>query len=158
MQLTRTSATKTETRKKGFIDDPEIFKGDDNNTKKSQENFLTFTGQVELKMTGDKDCFLTENERIIYVASRVSGPAYKNIKSWVTPVVEGKEGGFQKWQDVLEILRRVYGVADKRAAAEREIAALQQRNLPFVQFLAQFNTLLADLNWDNSAKVSALKA
>lgn len=106
-------------------------------------------------MTGDKDCFLTESDRIIYVASRVSGPAYKNIKSWVTPVVEGKERGFQ---DVLEILRRVYCVADKRAAAEREIAALQQRNLPFVQFLAQFNTLLADLNWDNSAKVSVLKA
>jgi hypothetical protein len=74
-------------RKKGFIDDPGIFKGDDNNTKKNQENFLMFTAQVELKMTGDKDYFLTESERIIYVASRISGPAYKNIKSWVTLVV-----------------------------------------------------------------------
>jgi hypothetical protein len=74
-------------RKKGFIDDPGIFKGDENNTKKNQENFLMFTAQVELKMTGDKDYFLTESERIIYVASRISGPAYKNIKSWVTLVV-----------------------------------------------------------------------
>jgi hypothetical protein len=33
-----------------------------------------------------------------------------------------------------------------------------QKNLPFVQFLAKFNTLLADLNWDSVAKVSTLKA
>jgi len=51
-----------------------------------------------------------------------------------------------------------YDVADKHAAAEREMATLQQKNLPFIQFLAQFNMLLGDLSWDNAAKVSALKA
>jgi len=159
VQLTRNSTeTHTKERKKGLIADPEIFKGDKKETKENQELFLTFTAQVELKMTGDKHCFGSEKEQIIYVASRISGPAYKNIKSWVLPVVEDKEGGFSKWQDILEVLRRVYGVADKRAAAEREMASLQQKNLPFVQFLAQFNTLLADLSWDSSARVSSLKA
>ena len=37
------------------------------------------------------------------------------------------------------------------------MAALQQKNLLFVQFLTQFNTLLADLSWDSSVRVSALK-
>jgi len=109
-------------------------------------------------MIGDKDCFSAEKEKIIYVASRVSGPAYKNIRCWVTPVVEDKEGGFKSWQEIPEMLRRIYGVADKHATAEREMAILQQKNLPFIQFLAQFNALLADLSWDNCAKVSALKA
>src|SRR6267378_3598259 len=83
-------------------------------------------------MIVDKDCFSAEKEKIIYVASRVSGPAYKNIRCWVTPVVEDKEGGFKSWQEIPEMLRRIYGVADKHAAAEREMAILQQKNLPFI--------------------------
>jgi hypothetical protein len=164
VKLTRTSVmpqaaetSKTE-RRKGLISDPVIFRGDEKDNKKNQDLFQTFVAQVDLKMVGDKDCFSSEKERIIYVASRVSGPAYKNIQSWVKPVIEDKEGGFKTWQEILDILQRVYGVADRRAAAEREMAALQQKNLPFVQFLAQFNTLLTDLDWDSSAKVSALKA
>jgi len=88
-------------------------------TKKNQDLFDTFTAQVQLKMIGDKDCFSAEKEKITYVASRVSGPAYKNIRCWVTPVVEGEEGGFKSWQEIPEMLRRIYGVADKHAAAEK---------------------------------------
>ena len=150
-----THANETE---KSLISDPDIFKGDEQDIKKSQELFDTFTAQVQLKMIGDKDCFSAEKERIIYVASRISGPAYKNIRCWVTPVLEDKEGGFKSWQEIPEVLRHIYGVADKHAAAEREMAFLQQNNLPFIQFLAQFNALLADLSWGNRAKVSALKA
>jgi len=133
-----THANETE---KSLISDPDIFKGDEQDIKKSQELFDTFTAQVQLKMVGDKDCFSAEKERIIYVASRVSGPAYKNIRCWVTPVLEDKEGGFKSWQEIPEVLRHIYGVADKHAAAEREMAFLQQNNLPFIQFLAQFNAL-----------------
>ena len=144
--------------RKGVIADPDIFKGDKLDNKKNQELFQTFSSQVELKMVGDGKCFETDREKILYVASRVSAPAYKNIKPWVTPVIESKEGGFNNWEELLDVLRRVYDVADKRAAAEREMATLQQKNLLFIQFLAQFNMLLGDLSWDNSAKVSALKA
>jgi len=112
-----THANETE---KSLISDPDIFKGDEQDIKKSQELFDTFTAQVQLKMIGDKDCFSAEKERIIYVASRVSGPAYKNIRCWVTPVLEDKEGGFKSWQEIPEVLRHIYGVADKHAAAERE--------------------------------------
>ena len=155
MMSVYTHANETE---KCLISDPDIFKGDEQNIKKSQELFDTFTAQVQLKMIGDKDCFSAEKEKIIYVASRVSGPAYKNIQCWVTPVLEDKEGGFKSWQEIPEVLRHIYGVADKHVAAEREMAFLQQNNLPFIEFLAQFNALLADLSWGNCAKVSALKA
>ena len=143
---TPTTDTKLRDRKEPLIRDPEIFKAEVKNvkdTKKNQEIFLTFTSQVELKMTGDKDCFLTEKERILYVASRVSGPAYKCIESWVTPLIKNQEGGFKKWQDILEVLGRIYGVSDRHAAAEREMAALYQKNSTFAQFLGQFNTLLS---------------
>lgn len=161
--LNRTPTTDTKLRdsKEPLIRDPEIFKAEVKNvkdTKKNQEVFLAFTSQVELKMTVDKDCFLTEKERILYVASRVSGPVYKCIESWVTPLIRNQEGGFKKWQDILEVLGRIYGVSDRHAAAEREMAALYQKNSTFAQFLGQFNTLLADLSWNDSAKVSALKA
>jgi hypothetical protein len=141
--------------KKSVIANPDIFKANKLDNKKNQELFQTFSAQVELKMMGDSKCFETDQERILYVASRVSAPAYKNIQPCV---IEGREGGFANWRELPEVLRRVYDVADKRAAAEREMATLQQKHLPFVQFLAQFNMLLADLSWDNSAKVSALKA
>jgi hypothetical protein len=49
------------------------------------------------------------------------------------------------------------GVSDRSAAAERKIAAFYQRNSTFVQFIGQFSTLLADLRWNDCAKVSVLK-
>jgi hypothetical protein len=138
-----------------IIDDPENFKGNHNDNKRNQELFQNFRAQVKMKMTGDKDCFSTDAERIIYVTSRVGGPALKNIQPWVTSVVEGRADGFKTWEEILDVLRRVYDVTNRRA--ERDMAALQQRNIPFVQFLAKFNMPLADLSWDDSAKVSALK-
>jgi Retrotransposon gag protein len=126
-----------------------------NNNKRNQELFQNFRAQVKMKMTGDKDCVSTDAERIIYVTSRVGGPALKNIQPWVTSVVEGRADGFKTWEEILDVLRRVYDVTDRRA--ERDMAALQQRNIPFVQFLAKFNVPLAGLSWDDPAKVSALK-
>jgi hypothetical protein len=112
--------------RKSVIADPDIFKGDKLDNKKNQELFQTFSAQVELKMIGDDKCFETNREKILYVASRVSAPAYKNIKPWVAPVIESREGGFSNWEELLDVLRRVYDVADKRSAASREMATLQQ--------------------------------
>jgi hypothetical protein len=38
------------------------------------------------------------------------------------------------------------------------MATLKQGKMLFVEFYAKFTTLLADLKWNNEAKVSALKA
>jgi hypothetical protein len=85
--------------RKSVIADPDIFRGDNSD---NQELFQTFPAQVELKMMGDSKCFETDKERILYVASRVSAPAYKNIKPWVTPVIESREGGFENWGELLD--------------------------------------------------------
>ena len=76
--------------RKSVIADPDIFKGDKLDNKKNQELFQTFSAEVELKMIGDDKCFETNREKILYVASRVSAPAYKNIKPWVAPVIESR--------------------------------------------------------------------
>ena len=41
---------------------------------------------------------------------------------------------------------------------KHKMTFLQQKNLFFVQFLTQFNTLLADFNWDSSVRIFFLKA
>jgi hypothetical protein len=94
----------------------------------------------------------------VTVASRVSGPAYNNIKSWFTPVIESKEGGLgngrRSWMFYDASMVWLTNARLRSGRWQR----YNQKNLPFVQFLAKFNTLLADLNWDSVAKVSTLKA
>jgi len=82
VQLTRTTTrTRTNTKQqKDMISNPELFKKNRKKIKENQKLFLTFTAQVELKMIGDKHCFASEKEQIIYVASRISDSVYKNIK------------------------------------------------------------------------------
>jgi len=68
--------------RKGVIADPDIFKAVKLDNKKNQELFQTFSAQVELKMIGDDKCFENDRKKILYVTSRVSAPAYMNIKPW----------------------------------------------------------------------------
>ena len=58
----------------------------------------------------------------------------------------------------MSILERIYDVADRSAAAEREMAKLEQKNQPFMVFFTQFNALLNDLRWNDEAKVAALRS
>jgi len=58
----------------------------------------------------------------------------------------------------VSILERIYDVADRSAAAETEMARLEQENQPFMVFFTQFNALLNDLQWNDKAKVAALKS
>ena len=71
--------------------------------------------------------------------------------------MKNKKNEFSKWQNILEVLQHVYDITDKKTTAEHKITIFQQKNLFFVQFFIQFNTLLADFNWNSLVKIFFLK-
>jgi len=102
----------------------------------------------------DGDVYPTERDKFIYVAGCTTGSAQKNIDPWVTGYLEGKDNGIVSWKNLVSILERIYDVADRSTAAEREMAKLEQKNQPFMAFFTPFN----DLEWNDEAKVAALRS
>jgi hypothetical protein len=129
-----------------------------NESHKNQEEFRVWKKDLILKFEMDGHLYPTEREKIIYAAGRTAGTARKTIDAWVSATLENKPNGFSSWQQLVSVLERVYDVADRAAAAEREMARLEQKNQPFMVFFTKFNALLSDLNWNDEARVAALKS
>lgn len=129
-----------------------------NESYKNQEEFRVWKKDLILKFEMDGHLYPTEREKIIYSAGRTAGTARKTIDAWVSATLENKPDGFGSWQQLVSVLERVYDVADRAAAAEREMAKLEQKNQPFMVFFTKFNALLSDLNWNDEARVAALKS
>ena len=146
---------------KSLLADPGPFRGDEEDPLKRQKEYRSFVALVYLKMEVDDHRFKSARNKIFYVASRIQGPAFTHIESFVnsTRTNDDTLPQFGKWEDIFTlVLNRIYDVADRKAASEQEMATLKQGNMLFVEFYAKFTTLLADLKWNNEAKVSALKA
>ncbi len=153
-------ATPEPLSRKARFDDPDRFAGDHKGDEsyKNQEEFRVWKNDLTLKLAMDGDLYPTERDKFIYVAGRTTGAARKNIDPWISSTLEGKPNGVSTWQNLVSILERIYDVADRSAAAEREMAKLEQKNQPFMVFFTQFNALLNDLGWNDEAKVAALRS
>ena len=146
---------------KSLLADPGPFLGEEEDAVKRQKEYRSFVSLTYLKMEVDNHRFKSARHKIFYVASRIQGSAYTHIESFVnsTRTNDPSLPQFGKWEDIFNIvLNRIYDVGDRKAASEQEMATLKQGNMLFVEFYAKFTTLLADLKWNNEAKVSALKA
>jgi Retrotransposon gag protein len=153
-------ATPNQHLPKARFKDPDSFAGDHkgNESHKNQEEFRVWKRDIALKLEMDGDVYPTERDKFIYVAGCTTGSARKNIDPWVTGTLEGKPNGVTSWKNLVSILERIYDVADRSTAAEREMAKLEQKNQPFMAFFTQFNALLNDLEWNDEAKVAALRS
>jgi hypothetical protein len=63
------------------------------------KEYRSFVAVVHLKMEVDDHCFKSTRNKIIYVASRIQGPAFTHIESFVN-INDPSLPQFSKWEDI----------------------------------------------------------
>jgi len=59
--------------------------------------------------------------------------------------------------DIIRILENTFGDPDPAATARSKLHSLKQGKKEFVAYFAEFQMLVAKLNWGEEAKLDALK-
>jgi len=112
------------------LPDPEKFNGD-------RKDLRRFTQQIYSKLTMNKDRFEKANDRMAYVASRLSGTAY----ALILPKVKYGLYQFVDYPQMLEYLENAFGDPDRVQNAQNDLFRLRQKNTDFSSFFAEFERL-----------------
>jgi len=122
------------------LPDPEKFNGD-------RKDLRRFTQQIYSKLTTNADRFVRANDRLAYVASRLTGTAY----SLILPKVKYGMYQFIDYPQMLEYLENAFGDPDRIKNAQNDLFRLRQRNTDFSAFFAEFERLALEGEMPDSA-------
>jgi hypothetical protein len=146
-QLTPTLALMTATTKaspaghKGQTD-PEKFTGEDRSTLRS------FVALLHLRLIDRPGEFPSEQSKLRYAFSRLEGAALEQM----IHLVQNNRMNLKTFEAFVTSLDEAYGDPDRVNTAERTLAKLRQGNWDFVTYYAEFQHLIADLDWNDIAK------
>jgi hypothetical protein len=126
--------------------DPEKFTGEDRGKLRS------FVALLRLRLIDRPGEFRNEQSKLRYAFSRLEGAALEQLIHLVKDDCVNL-GNFEAFVTSLE---EAYGDPDRMNTAERGLAKLHQGNRDFVAYYAEFQRLIADLNWNDAAKHAAL--
>ena len=133
------------TIKRQKIREPDIFSG-------KREEYETFKTKMITKLNGDSHLFTNDQHKLQYLVSFLKDEAYKMVKMYVKVDKIDLEDMNEMW----EVLDGAYDDPDRKGTAERELRKLKQTNREFSAYLADFQRLMAELQWDTPAKRVAL--
>jgi hypothetical protein len=126
--------------------DPEKFTGVDRGT------FRSFVALLRLHLIDRPGQFPNEQSKLRYAFSRLEGAALEQLIHLMKDDCLNL-GNFEAFVTSLE---EAYGDPDRVNTAERALAKLRQGNWDFITYYAEFQSLIADLNWNDTAKCVAL--
>lgn len=128
------------------IPDPPKYSGD-------RSTLRPFVAQLRLKLLGNADKFPDAQHALMYTIGRLEGIALEQILPFVTATsVE-----LADTNTLITILESAFGDPDRLATAEREMDHLKQNNRDFSSYYADFQRIVASLEWNDSAKRHALR-
>ena len=131
--------------KKTAIPSPAKFDG-------TTANFRPFATQLQMKLQGDAHRFTDEQHCLTYTIGLLEGRAFLQVQHNVT--LEGIN--YKDVAALLAELEQAFGDPNRVATAERALRTLVQKNRPFVEYLADFQHLAANTNWNDAAKRTSL--
>lgn len=143
-----TQGTNTSTPGVGKLQEmtaPEKFSGD-------RAKYRMFKTQMEAKLLGDSHKFKDEQHKMLYMTSLLQGNAYDMI----LPYIKRDGVDLEDHQELWDVLDGAYDDPDRKGTAERELNNLKQANRGFSQYFSDFQRIMGELQWDNSAKRAAL--
>jgi hypothetical protein len=128
------------------VPDPATFDG-------TRENLEGFVAQLRIKLFSDPTRFPTPALRMGYAFNRLEGRAQAQVLPFV------QNGAFQldDSDDIIRILEAAFGDPDPAATARTKLHGLKQGKKEFTIYFAEFQMLVSKLNWDEHAKLDALK-
>lgn len=127
--------------------DPEKFDG----TRSKLPGFII---QMQMKLEINSDRFRNESAKVIYSISRLEGRALDQV----VPLVSANPSApFPSVTTFLQYLQSSFGDPNPKGTARRELMALKQGNGDFASYYSQFLRIMAHLDYNESAKIDALK-
>jgi hypothetical protein len=126
--------------------DPEKFTGEDRGKLRS------FVALLRLRLIDCPGEFLNEQSKLRYAFSRLEGAALEQL----IHLVKDDRVNLGNFEAFVTSLEEAYGDPDRVNTADRARTKLRQGNRDFVAYYAEFQRLIADLNWNDVAKHMAL--
>jgi hypothetical protein len=95
--------------------------------------------------------FPDKQSKLCYAMLRLEGPALKQVMYLVHPNCIN----LATFEDFVSTLEEAYGNLDQVSTTERGLAKLCQGNWDFIMYYAEFQCLVADVDWNDAAKQAA---
>lgn len=131
--------------------DPEPFSGED------QKDYLPFQMNLRTKFIIDAACYPTEEEKVYYAYSRLSGKASQRMLPWLkakqdqnTPV---------RWGDFTQALDKAFDDPDRQRKALVRVNTMKQGKKTLEEFLNEFDGELLNaggVTWTDAQKKALL--
>ncbi len=134
-----TTSTKSEK-----LPDPPMFDGD-------RKELRPFVTKLRMKLHDNADRFPTDTNRVNYAMSRLEGDAARTMDPFY------RNGTFSSVEVFISLLERTYDDASRKHSAATKLEGLKQRNREFTSFYSEFLGLVGELEWNEAAKVDALR-
>ena len=126
--------------------DPEKFDG-------TRDKLRPFLVQLRLKLAINEDHFPTEEKKVIYALSRLTGIAIEQV----LPMMTEDSLGFDSIPSLIRYLEASFADPDRQKTAQHNLHTLRQKNRDFTEFIAEFNRYAPDTGFDEIAKISCLE-
>ena len=107
-------------------------------------------GQASEKLRGDGAKFRDEDHRLGYAMGFLEGDVY----AIAHPMYES--GALQSVAELIDFLDATYDDPDRKGTAVCELRALRQGRYHFTAHYARFQSIMADLHWNDDTKLPAL--
>jgi hypothetical protein len=126
--------------------DPEKFTGDD------RHKLRSFIALLRLRLIDCPGEFPDEQSKLRYAISSQEGAALEQL----IQLVDNDHVDLDNFDAFVTSLEEVYGDPHGANTAERALSKLRQGNWVFVSYYAEFQRLVAELQWNDAAKRAAL--
>ena len=123
---------------------PELFDG-------NRRDLRPFVTKLRLKLFDNHDRYPTEEKKVNYSMSRLKGDAACTMDPFF------RSGAFGTLDQFISLLERTYDDASRKHSAATKLEGLKQRNREFTSFFSEFLGLIGELEWNEAAKVDALR-
>jgi hypothetical protein len=128
------------------IPDPPCFDG-------TRARLRPFLAQLRMKVAGDGHRFTDALNQIRYAAGLLEGLVLDQI----LPLIKDDNSiSLPDLKDFCQLLENAFGDPDRRATAERQLERLRQANREYILYYADFQLLIADVEWNDGAKRHSL--
>jgi Ty3 transposon capsid-like protein len=139
-----TTVTPEKSEKSEKHPDPELFDG-------NRKELRPFVTKLRLKLSENDDRYPTEQKKVNYSMSRLKGDAACTMDPFF------RSGAFSTLDQFITLLERTYDDASRKHSAATKLEGLKQRNREFTSFFSEFLGLIGELEWNEAAKVDALR-
>jgi hypothetical protein len=117
------------------------------------KELLNFISKVRSKLAGESSCYIDDQHKLRYIYRFLKGNAQNQIQPYILP----DKINLANMEGLISILEAAFGDPDQVGTASAELDKLTQGNKEFSQYYAEFQRLMAILDYDSNAKKAALK-